>query len=153
MVESGKCAILLAAGGLVTLMSHAQAESWKFDVDPAVTAGRPAVIAKASSATTESLRLTIFSIAGETSQVLAEKEIAPAAEIRCEAPAVDAPTFIEMAFASGATSSTEPLFRWRTVALPKGRRLIDYHGRRDFLPPPDFDTRRGSLEPKPPSFP
>jgi len=121
-------------------MSHAQAESWKFDVDPAVTAGRPAVIAKASSATRESLRLTIFSIAGETSQVLAEKEIAPAAEIRCEAPAVDAPTFIEMAFASGATSSTEPLFRWRTVALPKGQRLIDYHGRRDFLPPPDFDT-------------
>lgn len=123
--------------GMQAMHSPAQA-AWRFEVEPAVKGGRPAVIARASAETSTGIRATVFALTEQTSRVLQERTFAPAPSIRVEAPVVEAPTPIEIVCSTDAPTP-EPMFRWRTVALPRGQRLLDYRGRRGFDPPKDFD--------------
>jgi cephalosporin-C deacetylase-like acetyl esterase len=117
----------------------AQAGRWTFSVDPAVKDGRPAVIAVADAGTTEKLAITVRAIEAQTSRTLFEKVLAPVSHSeRIEAPHVDTPTVVEFSLTTASLRS-DPAFVWRTIALPKGQRLINYRGRRLTPLPSDFD--------------
>ncbi|MGC8741375.1 MAG: acetylxylan esterase [Candidatus Sumerlaeaceae bacterium] len=125
-------------GGLLMFASFAAA-AWKFEVDPAVKHGRPAVVAKAGTNTSEPLCLRIYAITETTSTLLVEKLIQPQASVRLEAPVVHTPQVVEFALTT-STCDQRSAFLWRTLAMPKGKRLIAYRGKKTFPPPPDFET-------------
>lgn len=90
---------------------------------------------------------------------LSTSVLAPATTFTLTLPRVDRDTYFEVTATTcparlttaplegeaedAADSEPEPesvrLLTWRTVARPPGKRLIDYPGRDDMPPPPDFD--------------
>ncbi len=124
---------------LFLMMTSLAVAAWQFDVDPAVHNGRPAVIAKAAQGTSAPLLLIVRAITEDTSTVLLEKTIEPQPSVRLEAPSVRAPQVVEFSLTTSIVDQ-KPDFVWRTLALPVGKRLIDYRGKNTFPPPSDFET-------------
>ncbi|MCX7625795.1 MAG: acetylxylan esterase [Candidatus Sumerlaeaceae bacterium] len=138
-MSTGQLFIIVITCFLLSMTTAVSAGSWSLSVDPAVRHGRPAVIATAETETTESVVITIRAIDGDSSRVLVEKSLHPTHHpIRVEAPKVPHPTTVE--FSVTTASLATPFFAWRTVALPKSTRLIDYRGRRNYPVPSDFDV-------------
>ncbi|MGI8908281.1 MAG: acetylxylan esterase [Candidatus Sumerlaeaceae bacterium] len=113
------------------------ADPYSIHVEPGVSGKLPAV----EFSTTGSLVdvLTTFSVLTlETSGVLTTRHDLQTSAAQIQLPEVQEDTYIEVAVATGFEFAAEP-FIWRTLARPEGKPLILYAGRKEMLPPPDFD--------------
>lgn len=54
-------------------------------------------------------------------------------------PATEADTYVEVVVTTSTDAKTTSAFRWRSLARPKDKKLIDYKGTDQLLPPDDFD--------------
>lgn len=130
--------IILIFGGLLLMENGANAEGgWTFSVEPNVTSGSPVIIAK-NPVDPAPLRITLMSLALDTSQTIAMQDLKKAKEHRIEFSKIKEKTYIELRVDS-IPAAEKPLFTWRTLIFPKGAAAINYKGTKDMLPPPDFD--------------
>lgn len=133
---------------------------WSFHVDPAVWTGYPAVTAKTEG---PAQTLVFHATSLDTPpRDLGTQTFPDAREAYYVMPVVTRDTYASVEVTSGgnggevgggagksaagdgAVSGTsadaKPLFVWHVLLRPKGERLIDYPGRREMLPPDDFDA-------------
>jgi cephalosporin-C deacetylase-like acetyl esterase len=115
----------------------AKPAEWRFEVEPALTTGTP-VIRAATTGTAESLTYRITEIEADTSKPMIMWTLPRSTTATIPLPNTREDTFVDLSIMRSGT--TETLFSWRTLLRPQGRPLMDYPGRDDFAPPPDFDA-------------
>ena len=110
---------------------------WRFEVEPAVTTGTPAIHA-VTTGPAESLTYLITEIEGDSSKPMLMWTLPKSTTGTIRLPNTREDTFVDVGIMRHG--SREPIFSWRTLLRPEGRPLIDYPGRDDFAPPDDFDA-------------
>lgn len=119
--------------------SAAAAESvWSFEVEPAVWKGQPAVRAENSSEP-QALAAKFFDVGTSTPRLLEERPVAPTTSTLIAFPAVKSDTYGAVSLTTTSEAQT-PLFEWRTLVRPEGKTLLSYEGKKELLPPPDFEA-------------
>lgn len=107
------------------------------EVDPGIGSKPPFIRASAPGTPTE-VSTTFTFLTMETSGVLSTRHDVVTSETTIELPEVSEDTYIEAAITTSSQSAADP-FIFRTLARPDGKPLIQYEGRKEMLPPPDFD--------------
>lgn len=126
------CAALL----YLALASFSIAAKGPFAVDPGTGASRPAI--SFSSASPADVITTFSVLTMETSGVISARQDASTTSLRVELPEVSEDTYIQVDV-STSTEAGADVFSWRSLARPDGRPLMQYTGRKEMLPPADFD--------------
>jgi cephalosporin-C deacetylase-like acetyl esterase len=121
---------------VLSISTGQSAAAEPFVVEPGVGAKPPAVIF--SSPAPGDLVTTFSVLTLETSGVLTTRRDDQVTSLQIDMPEMREDTYVEVAVTTSGASSVEP-FAWRTLARPDGKPLMQYEGRREMLPPPDFD--------------
>lgn len=112
--------------------------AWNFHVEPAVRMGVPTILGSTTESS-ESLVMTVSELEGATSRTIITRSMPSGQVARFELPTVSRNTHVDVSITTGA-SLENPVFRWRTLLIPRGKRLFDYRGARGFKAPADFDA-------------
>lgn len=110
--------------------------SWTYRLNPGLT-GAPSIKARTSGVATDVIT-TISVLTAETSGVLSEEITRTTTTLVVNLPEVAEDTFMEIAIGIGLDNQAE-VFRWRTLARPADKPLMQYSGQQRLLPPKDFD--------------
>lgn len=127
-------------GGFMSSQDNAFAENeniWKFNLEPNLEKGTP-VITAVTNGEPEELKMTLKSLELGTSQTIETKFLKPAKEHKIEFPKVDEDTYIDLTIEQ-IPPKDNPLFVWRTMLRPEGSSTLSYKGKKEMLPPDDFD--------------
>ena len=123
----------MALAGLI--VPACGAGTWSFHEEPALRSGRPHVLGK-SNGSTATLTAQVLPLDGKDTSPLEAIISTSGTTARIDFPEFDEDTCAEInIFAEPG----KKLFSWRTLVRPKGQAIVNYHGRKKMLPPPDFD--------------
>lgn len=111
--------------------------TWTFHVEPALRDGRPSIEATAVAGL-PALQVAIRDIGTRANVELTSSTIeAQTSPTTIAMPEVPRNTYVGMTASQAGSDAL--LFQWRGLIRPKGQTLVSYHGRKEMLPPPDFD--------------
>lgn len=110
---------------------------FKINVNPAVNEGSPSF--KIQPLRDHRYHVIFHEVQGKNLTLLTSSTLQSTGTVQVELPTVEKNTYIRTTVTTDA-QTLEPLWEWATLAVPKGKKLIDYHGKKELLPPADFDA-------------
>lgn len=109
----------------------------RITVEPGVTGKPPALDIQTTAG--EEWKAFIYKVElGQTTLMSSETLQQTSDTVHVALPKVETDTYVEIGVTTHSELQAED-FRWRTLARADGRNLMNYRGRKELLPPPDFD--------------
>ena len=131
-----KSVFILAIGAYFAGGTHGK-DLGIFSVDPGTSETRPSIAIQTSPGA--SWLASYYRLSSTEPELITTSTFAGTTEpLVVMLPEVETDTFMEVALTTGSEVSDKD-FRWRSLARPKGKKLMDYAGQKKLLPPDDFD--------------
>ncbi len=124
---------IAATGGNI---NAADANGWKFNVNPALKGGQPS-IAGETAGEAKALEYEINKLLPYgTTESLTQAKLPASKSMKLTMPAVKEDTYMEVVVREQGT--TVPLFKWHTLVVPEGKNIMNHQATKEFAAPADF---------------